>query len=659
VLAAFAAAAYGNSFSTGFALDNRALILQDPRVHEATSANVDLILNRSYWWPIGESGLYRPVTTLSYLFNYAVLGNGDQPFGYHLVNVTLHIANVLLAYALLSRLFAFSPIAFCTAAIWAVHPLSTEAVTNIVGRADLIAALAVLGGLLLYIKSNEAIGSSRVLWTCALAALTVIGVFAKESAVVVGGVIALYAVCSVGGARGVRRAAVALAVPLLILWMQRARVLGAVPPAEFPFVDNPITGAGFFAGRLTALVVVAKYLMLVVWPATLSADYSYAQIPLVSGRASEWIALVAMATVAGATVLLWRRSRTLFFFVAFSIITLLPASNLLFSSGTIMAERVMYLPSLGVLALVVAGLDHLAQPFHQPKALPVVAGVLVVVLATRTWMRNHDWRDDVTLWSATVQAAPESFKAHRGLAEALYESDPTHANLARVVDEVDRATAVLDRLPPAVNDVKTFRMAGAYHLERGDALQGAANLEAALKVDAKQSYERSVSSLRRAVAIAEAAGRGQPGAARPLADVYRVLSAAYTRVRDSAGAVDAASRALTLEPLNAVGYRQAAAAFLSARRDDDAAVALMTGSMVTDDRTLRDELVELYRRGLDPLGCAVTDTPQGPAINPACSTVARHACAATNDAARIQINAGRSDQAQRLRDGAARQFSCP
>jgi hypothetical protein len=88
-------------------------------------------------------------------------------------------------------------------------------------------------------------------------------------------------------------------------------------------------------------------------------------------------------------------------------------------------------------------------------------------------------------------------------------------------------------------------------------------------------------------------------------------------------------------------------------------VALMTGSMVTDDRTLRDELVELYRRGLDPLGCAVTDTPQGPAINPACSTVARHACAATNDAARIQINAGRSDQAQRLRDGAARQFSCP
>ena len=68
------AIAYGNSFGRGFPFDNAALILPDARLHAATSENVSLILDHTYWWPYQQSGLYRPVTSLSYLFNYAVLG---------------------------------------------------------------------------------------------------------------------------------------------------------------------------------------------------------------------------------------------------------------------------------------------------------------------------------------------------------------------------------------------------------------------------------------------------------------------------------------------------------------------------------------------------------------------------------------------------------
>src|SRR5579862_7744178 len=64
--------AFSNSFQAGFVFDNKALLLQDPRVQEATSQNVALILQHSYWWPLGEAGIYRPLTTLSYLFNFAV-----------------------------------------------------------------------------------------------------------------------------------------------------------------------------------------------------------------------------------------------------------------------------------------------------------------------------------------------------------------------------------------------------------------------------------------------------------------------------------------------------------------------------------------------------------------------------------------------------------
>src|SRR5580692_11559545 len=132
--------AFANSFDTGFALDNKPILLQDPRIRAATSENIAQIWRHTYWWPSGEAGLYRPLTTFSYLWNYAILGNQEDPAGYHWVNFFLHAINVLLVYALANRLLRkFWPVVFLTG-LWAVHPLLTESVTNIVGRADLLAA---------------------------------------------------------------------------------------------------------------------------------------------------------------------------------------------------------------------------------------------------------------------------------------------------------------------------------------------------------------------------------------------------------------------------------------------------------------------------------------------------------------------------------------
>ena len=89
--------AFSNSFSTGFALDNH-LLLNDTRIQAATSSNIGQIFSHTYWWPNGESGLYRPLTTLSYLLNYAILGNADHPAGYHWINFALHLANVFLLF---------------------------------------------------------------------------------------------------------------------------------------------------------------------------------------------------------------------------------------------------------------------------------------------------------------------------------------------------------------------------------------------------------------------------------------------------------------------------------------------------------------------------------------------------------------------------------
>ena len=80
-------------------LDNKVVIGADVRIRAVTSETLKLIFTKDYWFPSLPSDLYRPLTTLSYLFNYSVLGNETRPFGYHAVNFLLHWANTSLVLA--------------------------------------------------------------------------------------------------------------------------------------------------------------------------------------------------------------------------------------------------------------------------------------------------------------------------------------------------------------------------------------------------------------------------------------------------------------------------------------------------------------------------------------------------------------------------------
>src|SRR5262249_11839602 len=178
-LCGIALLAYSNSFHAGFTLDN-GVLLQEKQIYAATVQNIGLILGHTYWWPTIETGLYRPFTILSLLFNYAVLGNGERPEGYHWINFVLHAGNILLAFAVALRLVRkFWPSVFI-AGLWAVHPVLTESVANIVGRADLLAGMTGLGGFLIYLKSSESSSWRRGAWLAGLLAISTVGVFSKE-----------------------------------------------------------------------------------------------------------------------------------------------------------------------------------------------------------------------------------------------------------------------------------------------------------------------------------------------------------------------------------------------------------------------------------------------------------------------------------------------
>jgi tetratricopeptide (TPR) repeat protein len=634
--------AFSNSFSAGLALDNQLLITGDPRIQEASAHNVSEIFEHTFWWPNGEAGIYRPLTTLSFLFNYAILGNGTAPAGYHWINFLLHAVNVLLVFALSRRLFTRTqnrafPLALFTSALWGVHPVLTESVTNIVGRADLLAGMAVLAGFWMYLKSTDSAGLRRLAWLCALAAATTAGVFSKESAVVLPGVIVLYELAFHSAEvrarlRSMLLGCAATILPIIAMLLQRSLVLSASPPAEFPFVDNPIVGASFWIGRLTAIKVLGCYLWLTIWPATLSADYSYSEIPLARGSFADWPVWIATAIGLAVVAWLWKHSRPAFFFACFGFFNLLPASNLLFPIGTIMAERLLYLPLAGWLACLALAIDSSARRTRQAHLAPVIIGLIAAGFAIRTWVRNIDWKDNLTMAAASVQSSPRSFKVHRLLAASLFQSDP--GNIDRVIAEANKSLAILESLPDELDVPNPWNEAASYYLAKGDSLHSAS----------AEAYQQAVRAALRSISIEQASRLARDRKYRthspepPIAaESYRVLAAAYLRRGDAGQALSAATHARAVEPANVEVYGQIADAYLAQSRGEDAAIALAQGMFATSNTLLRTDLLKLYQNGVDSKGCAVISGPRGPALNPACEIVRRDLCAAAAQARRSDL----------------------
>ena len=177
---------------TGFALDNKFIILEDPRLREATKQNLQMIFSQDYWFPKAVSGLYRPLTTLSYLFNYTTLSNGEHAAGYHWINFFLHWLNAVLVYFAVLVLLEKAWPAMLTGLLFAVHPIVVESVTNIIGRGDLFAMASVMSSFLCYAKSTTVKGLRRLPWLGGMMVITSVGVFCKESAVVIAPVLVLF-----------------------------------------------------------------------------------------------------------------------------------------------------------------------------------------------------------------------------------------------------------------------------------------------------------------------------------------------------------------------------------------------------------------------------------------------------------------------------------
>jgi Tfp pilus assembly protein PilF len=278
-------------------------------------------------------------------------------------------------------------------------------------------------------EKRAAAGRRKLLWVAAMVVAQAVGIFSKENAAILLGIMLLYDLTWSQRAawRGRAPAYAALVLPLAAFFCLRVTLQVHILT---PFGDNPLMSAGFWTARLTALKVIGKYLWLFVWPARLSPDYSYNAVPLFGWHPADWEdakALIALAVCLGAALLAvrWYRTRKpLFFFLVFFFVALAPTSNLAILIGSIMAERFVYLPSIGLAGCVVAAICALGRQVSRQRLLDMRAawialGILCLACAVRTYARNFDWLDERSLWTSAVDVCPGSAKTHNNLGYAL------------------------------------------------------------------------------------------------------------------------------------------------------------------------------------------------------------------------------------------------
>ncbi len=557
-LCALTLLAYANSLSLGLAADSQFLLTQDPRLQSLTAHNLWLVFSKSYWWPVTSDLIYRPITLATLLVNHAMAGAAGGAFWYHLVNLLLHALNAWLVWELASRVLSRRA-AWCAAALWAVHPIATEAVDNVVGRADLLAAMAVLAGLLIYGRATVTSGPLRWL---ALFAVAAAGAFSKENAVVLAGLM-LLSDLAFGVPGGIHRrqrltAYAAALGSLAALLVARAQVFAplAYPPRFY--MDNVLRDLDGWAFLFNIQKIAGMDLWLLVWPVRLVSDRSFDVIrPAAWNDAGAWISLwVLVGLLALALAMRWRRP-LVFWLVGFFGLALLPTSNLVVTIASAMAERFLYLPSVAF-AMAVAGL---AWRYLSPRLAWATLGALTLLYTGRTWARNADWRDNLTLGLADVETAPRSVRLHDMLAKAWFDQNP-NANLDRAIAEQETAWKLVQPLDPDQSSELIPARLGIYYAEKA---------KLAPEAERRAWRERSIAVLLEARKISLAAEQtfdnaqlthNQPPAPRQaFVLLYLYLADDYLSLGRFSEALDALRYARILTPRFPPLYEAMAAAY--------------------------------------------------------------------------------------------------
>ncbi len=476
---------YANTLGHDYAVDDGTVIENNKFTTKGLGGLKDIFTSsyRAGFWERKE-GLYRPLSVAMFAVEWE-LAPGN-PFPGHLINVLLYVCtSVFLLFVLkrfLVKMHPFVPV-FITL-LWIFHPLHTEVVANIKSRDEI---LSFLFGILCVAGLFRYIDTRRRTFLIASCLAFFMALLSKENSVAWAGVFPLAIWCFTRSdlKRTVLLSSMFIAV-ILIYFIIRWTVLGEIGGGyELMLINNSMIGATDVASRLaTAFYILGKYLWQFVVPATLVFDYSYNTIPNVSFAHPG--AFITFSLIACGLIYALKnlpKRNMLSFGILFFLGTLLLVSNVFFLIEATMAERFLFTPSLGLCMLagyaanrwIMGKRDYdgkiTVSEFRKNKMF-IPAICILLIFGGRTFARNLDWKDNLTLLEKDVNSSPGSARIRYALGstylveKALEEPEGSVSRknyLERAVAELSKGVSIL----PNYNDA--WYHLGIAYKELGDA----------------------------------------------------------------------------------------------------------------------------------------------------------------------------------------------
>ncbi|EDW09963.1 protein O-mannosyl-transferase Tmtc3 [Drosophila mojavensis] len=476
---------YYNSTQCGLVFDDISAIRDNKDLRPSTPLR-NVFLNDFWGTPMRKEQShksYRPLTVLTFRFNYLL--HALEPFGYHLVNLLLHIAVCLLwrrvcrlilrqcaagsneassgassTSATSSSSSSLNTCAFVASLLFATHPVHTEAVTGVVGRAELLSSICYLGAFLSYAHATSG-SPRRTNWpalclcfgSCLLASM-----LCKEQGITVAGICAVYELFVVQQQRPLQlwhlvlrmfeeqppakaghaharrwsstlwKRLAFLVIITVALLVGRVYVMGSQLPI-FTRFDNPASAAETPVRQLTYAYLIYLNCWLLLCPSLLCCDWTMGTVPLLDGFGDArnlatlctFLALGALVAKACFSRNL-SQSRTLLMCLGWMVLPFLPASNLFFPVGFVVAERILYMPSMGYCLLVAYGYHQFQRRFHATHWERLAQAALVALLLAhglKTQQRNWDWRTEYSLFMSGVHVNQRNAKLYNNVGHAL------------------------------------------------------------------------------------------------------------------------------------------------------------------------------------------------------------------------------------------------
>ncbi|MDI6777747.1 MAG: tetratricopeptide repeat protein [Patescibacteria group bacterium] len=409
LLAILVMASYANSFSNGF--------VSDDVMGFARNENLGKI-SQVFSGPLHFS--------VAAFFQFIAFHLGGlHPFSFRIINIFSHFGTVVLIFLLLS-LSMNKRVALIAASLFAVHPILTESVSWISGGLYSFYAFFFLLSFLFYLFSE----SDRKYLYYSIA-FFVLSLLSSEKALPLFLIFALYELAFGSLKYNWRKIAPFFSISLLLLIMYALKIVYRVSAVEAQTYQS---SPGLYNPLVQIPVALGSYLKLIFWPAKLTlyqTEMAFTQI--------QYIALLAITLLfAGALIWSWRKNKTVFFWLAFFPITLLPTLTP-FKISWVVAERYVYLGTLGIIVIVAMFFDSMVKLNENAKMAGYFFLILIVsLLSVRTIVRNRDWKSEDTLWLATAKVAPSGQQIHNNLGDVYMRQ----GNPEKAIEEFKKAIEI-------------------------------------------------------------------------------------------------------------------------------------------------------------------------------------------------------------------------